>query len=133
MSNAIIVVKRSKVNTEYLEGHMKFKHSAVQNDAQQGSKCESTLANPNNTDAPSSMLENCTQGYRPLDAVQEAEAPRVNNENLANKQRGRTKRTSCTVEFKRKTLDLLDSLRSSRNKYNIVAKEKGVHRPLVQK
>ena len=112
---------------------MKFKHSAVQNDAQQGSKCESTLANPNNTDAPSSMLENCTQGYRPLDAVQEAEASKVNNGNLANKRRGSTKRTSYTVEFKRKTLDLLDSLKSSRNKYNIVEKEKGVHRFLVQK
>lgn len=56
--------------------------------------------------------------------MQEAEVPKVNNGNLANKRRDNTKRTSSIVDFKRNTLDRLDSLKSSRNKHNIVAKKK---------
>lgn len=57
----------------------------------------------------------------------------VNEESLGKKRRGSEKRKSYTVEFKKKTLDFLDSLTSSKNKYKIVSREKSVHRTLVQK
>ena len=51
----------------------------------------------------------------------------------SNSRRGSNKRKSYTVDFKTKTLDLLDSLKSSTNKYNTVAKQQGVNRSLVFK
>jgi len=48
-------------------------------------------------------------------------------ESLGNKRRGSKKQKSYTVEFKKKTLDLFHSLKSSKHRYNIVSKEKGVH------
>ena len=44
-----------------------------------------------------------------------------------------TSETPNTVDFIKKTLDLLDSLKSSTNKYNTVAKQQGVNRSLVFK
>ena len=75
------------------------------------------LANLKEVDVRSSLLEDSPQD---ADIVQEAEAPIVidNRESLANKWRGSAKRKSYTVEFKKKTLDVLDSLKSSGNKYN---------------
>ena len=52
---------------------------------------------------------------------------------METKRRGSEKRKSYTVELKKKTLDLLDSSTSSKNKYKIVLRERGVHRSLVQK
>ena len=52
---------------------------------------------------------------------------------LETKRRGSEKRKSYTVELKKKTLDLLDSSTSSKNKYKIVLRERGDHRSLVQK
>lgn len=106
---------------QYLEGHMKFKHPTAHNDTQKDSKNGRMLANLNETDVRSSLLEDSPQD---ADIVQEAEAPIVidNRGSLANKRRGSTKRKSYTVEFKKETLDLLDSLKSSRNKYNIDSK-----------
>ena len=56
----------------------------------------------------------------------------VNGESLGNKRRGSEKCKSYRVEFKKKTLDLLDSLASSKNKYKIVSRERGVHQSLVK-
>ena len=51
----------------------------------------------------------------------------------SNNRRGSNKRKSYTVDFIKKTLDLLDSLKSSTNKYEAVAKQQGVNRSLVPK
>ena len=51
----------------------------------------------------------------------------------SNNRRGSNKRKSYTVDFIKKTLDLLDSLKSSTNKYKTVAKQQGVNRSLVPK
>ena len=45
----------------------------------------------------------------------------------SNKQRGSNKQKSYTVDFKKKTLDLLDSLKPTPNNYNTVAKQQGVN------
>ena len=75
---------------QYLEGHMKVKHPTAQNDTQEGSKNGSMLANLNEVDVRSSLLENSPQD---ADIVQEAEAPIVieNRGSVANKRRGSTK------------------------------------------
>ena len=44
----------------------------------------------------------------------------------SNKQRGSNKQKSYTVDFKKKTLDLLDSPKPTNN-YNTVAKQQGVN------
>ena len=51
----------------------------------------------------------------------------------SNNRRGSNKRKSYTVDFIKKTLDLLDSLKSSTYKYEAVAKQQGVNRSLVPK
>ena len=53
---------------------MKFKHPTAHNDTQEGSKNGSMLANLNETDVRSSLLEDSPQDP---DIVQEAEAPIV--------------------------------------------------------
>ena len=50
-----------------------------------------------------------------------------------NNRRGPNTRRSYTVEFKKNTLDLLDSMKTSRHKYRTVAKQQGVNRSLVFK
>ena len=45
----------------------------------------------------------------------------------SNKQRGSNKQKSYTVDFKKKTLDLLDSPKPTTNNYNTVAKQQGVN------
>ena len=47
--------------------------------------------------------------------------------------RGRSKRNSYTVEFKKQTLDLLDTLSNSKHKWKRVADEKQVSKCLVVK
>lgn len=51
----------------------------------------------------------------------------------SNNQRGRNERKSYTVDFKKKTLTVMDSLKSSTNKYNTVTKQQGVNRSPVFK
>jgi len=110
---------------QYVDSHMKFKHSTTEN-SHEGSKQESMFANVQEADVGCSL---------PEASQPESNDPIVidSNESLANKRRGSEKRKSYTVEFKKKTLDLFDSLKSSINRYNIVSREKGVHRSLVQK
>lgn len=50
-----------------------------------------------------------------------------------NNRRGPNTRRSYTVEFKKNTLDLLDSMKTSRHKYRTVAKQQGVNKSLVFK
>ena len=84
---------------QYLEGHMKVKHPTAQNDTQEGSKNGSMLANLNEVDVRSSLLEDSPQD---ADIVQEAEAPIFieNRGSVANKRRGSTKPTQSNLKRK---------------------------------
>ena len=48
-------------------------------------------------------------------------------------QRWSKKQKSYTVDFKKKTLDLLDPLKPTTNNYNTVAKQQGVNKSVVFK
>ena len=65
-------------------------------------------------------------GNAPCDSTNQSQS-RNNN------RRGMNTHRSYTVEFKKKTLDLLDSMKTSRHKYRTVAKQQGVNRSLVFK
>ena len=112
---------------QYLDSHMKFKHPMTEN-SHEGSKQENMFANRKEADAHCSLPEASQSGSNDPIVLDSNEV-----ESLGNKRRGSKKRKSYTVEFKKKTLDLFDSLKSSKHRYNIVSKEKGVHRSLIQK
>ena len=65
-------------------------------------------------------------GNAPCDSTNQSQS-RNNN------RKGTNTRRSYTVEFKKNTLDLLDSMKTSRHKYRTVAKQQGVNRSLVFK
>ena len=112
---------------QYLDSHMKFKHPMTEN-SHEGSKQENMFANRKEADAHCSLPEASQSGSNDPIVLDSNEV-----ESLGNKRRGSKKRKSYTVEFKKKTLDLFYSLKSSKHRYNIVSKEKGVHRSLIQK
>lgn len=112
---------------QYLDSHMKFKHpSSTAENSHEGQQHRDISPNQKEADVPCSVLDD-SPPEAPYDPII------VNEESLGKKRRGSEKRKSYTVEFKKKTLDFLDSLTSSKNKYKIVSREKGVHRTLVQK
>ena len=94
---------------------------------------------------PSATAESSNKGPQPIRDILSSDSPPETSRSdpvvfvengeiqiVGNKRRGSEKGKSYTVEFKKKTLDLLDSLASSKNKYKIVSRERGVHRSLVQ-
>lgn len=105
---------------QYLDSHMTFKHPSV--------------LTQKSHEGPQQRDINEADVQRPVLDDSQPEAPTVANEAIpGSKRRGSENRKSYTVEFKKKTLDLLDSLALSKDKYKIVSREKGVHRSLVQK
>ena len=122
---------RSFKGQQYLDGHVRFKHPniAAQNPNSNSSESTSTstiLVNNNTpilTESPNFENVPCESTCVAQGKVQ----------SRSNNRKGRDTRKSYTVEFKKKTLDLLDSLKSSTKKYNIVAKQQGVNRSLVFK
>ena len=63
-------------------------------------------------------------GNAPCDSTNQSQSHNSN-------QRGTNTHRSYTVEFNKKTLDLLDSLQTSQHKYRTVAKQQGVNRSLA--
>ena len=119
---------------QYLDSHVQFKHppfsSAAKNLTSNNSASSTSFEsiNNNSSSATSIQLENVPHGHEgQADVAQDLTPSQGNN------RKGSKKRKSYTVEFKKKTLDLLDSLKTSTNKYNIVAKHQGTNRSLVVK
>lgn len=112
---------------QHLEMHIKFKHPAkadLQNGhsvGQSGSSAASTSHN--------SFVDLCLQGNSQPEERITLDKQKKGSEN----RRGSSKRKSYTVEFKKQTLDLLDSLANSKNKWKKVADEKQVSNCLVVK
>lgn len=112
---------------QHLEMHIKFKHPAkadLQNGhsvGQSGSSAAST--------SHKSFVDLCLQGNSQPEERITLDKQKKGTEN----RRGSSTRKSYTVEFKKQTLDLLDSLANSKNKWKKVADEKQVSKCLVVK
>ena len=112
---------------QHLEMHIKFKHPAkadLQNGHSVGQSGSSAASTSNN-----SFVDLCLQGNSQPEERTTLDKQKKGTEN----RRGSSKRKSYTVEFKKKTLDLLDSLANSKNKWKKVADEKQVSKCLVVK
>ena len=119
-----------------LDSCVQFKHpaSATQNSNSISSASRDTLTifvNINNHSGETNM-------QRMAESQQLEDVPRESGgvaqgptQRRSNNRKGSNKRKSYTVDFIKKTLDLLDSLKSSTNKYKTVAKQQGVNRSLV--
>ena len=122
---------RSFKGQQYLDGHVQFKHPNIAEQNSNSNSSESTSTSTivvnNNTPilAESPNLENVPR--------ESACAAQGKVQSHSNNRKGSNTRKSYTVEFKKKTLDLLDLLKSSTKKYNIFAKQQGVNRSLVFK
>ena len=116
---------------QYLDGHVRFKHPniAAQNPNSNSSESTSTSTILVNNNTPI-LTESPNFENVPRESTCVAQGK---VQSRSNNRKGRDTRKSYTVEFKKKTLDLLDSLKSSTKKYNIVAKQQGVNRSLVFK
>ena len=107
--------------------HIKFKQPAkadLQNGHSVGQSGSSAASTSNN-----SFADLCLQGNSQPEERITLDKQKKGTEN----QRGSSKRKSFTVEFKKQTLDLLDSLANSKNKWKKVADEKQVSKCLVVK
>ena len=122
---------RSFKGQQYLDGHVRFKHPniAAQNPNSNSSESTSTSTILVNNNTPI-LTESPNFENVPRESTCVAQGK---VQSRSNNRKGRDTRKSYTVEFKKKTLDLLDSLKSSTKKYNIVAKQQGVNRSLVFK
>ena len=118
---------------QYMDSYVQFKHPTFAKHCKQNSNRQSSEstngstivvdANTENTEMMDGGLQN---GNAPCDSTNRSQS-RNNNQRRTNIRR------SHTVEFKKKTLDLLDSMKTSRYKYQTVAKQQGVYRSLVFK
>ena len=122
---------RSFKGQQYLDGHVRFKHPniAAQNPNSNSSESTSTSTILVNNNTPI-LTESPNFENVPRESTCVAQGK---VQSCSNNRKGRDTRKSYTVEFKKKTLDRLDSLKSSTKKYNIVAKQQGVNRSLVFK
>ena len=122
---------RSFKGQQYLDGHVQFKHPniAEQNSNSNSSESTSTSTIVVNNNTPI-LAESPNRENVPRESACAAQGK---VQSRSNNRKGSNTRKSYTVEFKKKTLDLLDLLKSSTKKYNIVAKQQGVNRSLVFK
>ncbi len=101
---------------------MKYKHPcATVETSNKGQQPKDIVANLNETEVCCSVLDDGS-AVTPSDYIVVIDS----KERFGNKQRGSEKRKLYTVESKKKTIDLLDSLMSPQNKYEVVQKEKGI-------
>ena len=112
------ICSQSFFGKQYLDQHMRFKHP---------SECNGQESTDQSITLQSSSS--------PSNDVQEIEERQDDSLRTANKipkrRRGSATHKSYTVEFKKKTLDLLDSLSNSRNKWKKVAEVKQISKRLV--
>lgn len=106
---------------------IKFKHPAKA-DLQNGHsvcQCVSSAASTSNNSSVDLCLQRNSQPQERITLDRQKES--------TEKRRGSSKGKSYTVEFKKQTFDLLDSLVNSKNKWKKVANEKQVSKCLVVK
>lgn len=114
------ICSQSFFGKQYLDQHMRFKHPSECN-GQESTDQSISLQSSNS----------------PSNDVQEIEERRDDSSRTADeiheRRRGSATRKSYTVEFKKETLHLLDSLSNSRNKWKKVAEAKHISKCLVIK
>ena len=114
------ICSQSFFGKQYLDQHMRFKHPSECN----GQESTDQSISLQSSNSPSSD-------------VQEIEERRDDSSRTADeiheRRRGSATRKSYTVEFKKETLHLLDSLSNSRNKWKKVAEAKQINKCLVVK
>ena len=141
LSSATVKCKhcdRSFKVQQYLDSHVQFKHPASttqnSNSISSASRDTSTIFVNINSHSGETNMQRMAESQQLEDVPREsggvAQGP---TQRRSNNRRGSNKRKSYTIDFIKKTLDLLDSLKSSTNKYKTVAKQQGVNRSLVPK
>lgn len=118
---------------QYLDSHVQFKHLTFAKHCKQNSNRQSsestngsTIVFDAHTGNTEMMDESIQIGNAPCDSTNQSQS-RNNN------RKGMNTRRSYTVEFKKNTLDLLDSMKTSWHEYRTVAKQQRVNRSLVFK
>ena len=128
----------NKWGQQYLDSQVQFKHpaSATQNLNNNSSACRNTctlttFVNINNH-LGETNIQRMAKSHQLEDALPEsAGVAQSQTQRWSNKQRGSNKKKSYTVDFKKKTLDLLDSLKPTTNNNNTVTKQQGVNKSVV--
>jgi hypothetical protein len=119
---------------QYLDAHVRFKHNIQVSESPYSSNklISHGEGKVSDDDAAFNMHETCEISANTQGACGIIHPARPTPERRENR-RGRIQRKSYTVEFKKQTLDLLDSLSTSKNKWSKVGKARGLSRSLVVK
>ena len=121
------ICRQSFHGKQYLDMHVRCKHPSEFN-TDTATKGERKLENVEEIDQPASVENSRNVQTRTADrTAMSAESEKIEN------RRGSDKRKSYSVEFKKQTLDLLDSLKDSKNKWQKVAEARRVSKSLVVK
>lgn len=126
------ICTRTFFRKQHLQMHFKFKHPESEY-SDLKIDCYSANQSDNLTNVSNNgFVDMCSQGSSPHG---EMIAVTLDNqkEPHTEKRRGKSKRKSYTIEFKKQTLDLLDTLANSKKKWEKVATEKQVSKCLVVK
>ena len=134
------IYQESFATKKYLDTHVRFKHCSenARGHSSLGKAKDTSFFDTNNGEGADTFASDCiaieiqTEGSDDDSGITlQAESKRQPTA-IANR-RGQNKRKSYTVEFKMKTLELLDSLSGSKKKWQKVAKERGINKSLVIK
>ena len=130
----------NKWGQQYLDSQVQFKHpaSATQNLNNNSSACRNTctltiFVKIKNQSGETNMQRMAKSHQLEDVPCESAGVAQSQTQRWSNKQRGSNKKKSYTVDFKKKTRDLLDSLKPTTNNYNTVAKQQGVNKSAVFK
>lgn len=115
---------------KYLDTHMRFKHPSDYQSKSQGIQGSCTVINSSigvdDSDSQTAQQQSCEKTR---------ETCSVTGENSNSRRRGANQRKSYTIDFKLKTLDLLDTMKElkSKNVWKKVAERRGISKSLVVK
>ena len=114
------ICSQSFFGKQYLDQHMRFKHPSECNGQESTDQSISLQSSNSPSNDVQEIEERRDDSSRTTDEIHE-------------RRRGSATRKSYTVEFKKQTLHLLDSLSNSRNKWKKVAEAKQISKCLVIK
>jgi len=115
---------------QYLDIHLQFKHPSLSKHSHENSANRQSFESSNGSTI---VFDANTGNTETMDGSLQIGNVQNQSQSHKNNRKGTSTRRSYTVEFKKKTLDLLDSMKTSRHKYQTVAKQQGVNRSLVVK
>ncbi len=121
------ICHQSFTGKQYFDIHMQFKHK--------NSTATDNPSSSNKDSVQTDLKQNLPRIVIDVESKSQCDGPtnQQNKPKSHEKRRGSAKRKSYSVEFKKQTLDLLDSLKTSTNKFTTVAREKGVSKSQVVK